>query len=158
MRPIAAALSQGLKIGPGELSLMLDLSQTNLQKIIGDYLLETSLESTQRQISDRAIQAKRLQYVVEFVMSRVCAQALPDAPSRPGAPSGTDPKDNFWTLLRGLAPITVRSAHSLCPFLISLFLTLSYYHPVSLTIQMIYVRPTQCPCSLLSYITRRSLQ
>ena len=96
--------------------------------------------------------------LVEFVASRVCVQALPDAPSRPGAPSGTDPKDNFWTLLRGLAPITLRSAHSLCPFLISLFLTLSYYHPVSLTIQMIYVQPTQCPCSLLSYITRRSSQ
>jgi hypothetical protein len=62
--------------------------------------------------------------LVEFVASRVCAQALPDAPSRPGAPSGTDPKDNFWTLLRGLAPITVRSAHSLI---------LIYYHSMTIT-------------------------
>jgi hypothetical protein len=52
--------------------------------------------------------------VVEFVASRVCAQAPLDATPRPGALSGTDPKANFWTLLRGLAPITVRSANPLC--------------------------------------------
>jgi hypothetical protein len=46
--------------------------------------------------------------LVEFVASRVCAQAPLDATPRPGALSGTDPKANFWTLLRGLAPITVR--------------------------------------------------
>jgi hypothetical protein len=52
--------------------------------------------------------------MVEFVASRVCAQAPLDATPRPGALSGTDPKANFWTLLRGLAPITVRSANPLC--------------------------------------------
>jgi hypothetical protein len=52
--------------------------------------------------------------VVEFVASRVCVQAPLDATPRPGALSGTDPKANFWTLLQGLAPITVRSANPLC--------------------------------------------
>lgn len=65
------------KLDPESFSLMLDLSQTNLQKIIGDYLLETSLESTQRQISDRAIQAKRLQYAYNLHSLPFDAMFLP---------------------------------------------------------------------------------
>ena len=87
--------------------------------------------------------------LVEFVASRVCVQALPDAPSRPGAPSGTDPKDNFWTLLRGLAPITVRSAHFLIPIPF-LSLPLSYCRHVLLTVRLILVRPIYCMRALFS--------
>ena len=61
------------KLDPESSSLMLDLSKTNLQKIIGDYLLE----STQRQISDRAIQAKRLQYAYNLHSLPFDAMFLP---------------------------------------------------------------------------------
>ena len=73
--------------------------------------------------------------MVDFVASRVCAQALPDAPSRPGAPSGTDPKAIFGPCYGASRPLLYAR-----PILsvLSLFLCLLHYPVIILSHLLVY--------------------
>ena len=86
-----------------------------------------------------------MQTMVEFVASWACVQVLPDAPSRPGAPSGTgtDPKAIFGPCYGASRPLLYARPISL---FLSLFLSLllPYCRHVPLTVRLILVRLTYC--------------